>query len=395
MKKLKVLIALNNFKQNGSSLEFGNYLRSGILETNRTLAVDVVPLSDGGDGMLDLVSARLQGKFLKINCLDGYLNKKKSIVFYDSRSGAVFIELAKVIGFEKDKRGKYINSSSYGAGVLVKNLIVKGYREFVLGVGGLVSIDLGLGFLNALGLRTLDRQGHEFICNSGNLGNVNKIVDSDLKKYLTNNQIKFTLLCDAEAYITGPDGCWERTLQKGGSKQDKENTQANVLKVCNIIEKSTDTKIAYKKYLGCGGGFGGSLFAFANSKTMLGADYLMKLINMDESLRKADIAITGEGIVDGSTIIGKAPHRFMILAKKHKVPTLLIASQSKLNLNRILNVGFSGFIRTEVSEQSNFPYSKKEARRYILSVGQNMGAIISSIIRNHKDRKIAIHKNIV
>jgi len=377
MNKKKILIALNAFKQNGTSLAFGKSLATGIKSQGNSFDVKFIPLSDGGDGMLDLVATVQDGSYKKIASKDAYFYDSKAEVYLDRKSDTAYIDLAKIIGFKVSNNGEFLNSSSYGAGIVSKKLIEDGYKNIILGVGGLISIDLGLGFLNALGLTTLDEKKLPIICTTGNLDQIKSIQTNNLDTFLLSNEVKFTLLCDAEAYIAGSDGCWVRTVQKGGTTEDVDKIKKAVLKVTKLIYKMTGVNIENKKYLGCGGGFAGGLFALTNAKVELGAEYLMDIIKIDKLIKNCDLVITGEGIVDHTTIIGKAPYRLMLRAKKYNKPTLLMSSQCNLSYEEITQNGFAGYIRTEIGKLYSFPYKNNEGNKAIELAGRNLASILT------------------
>lgn len=51
----------------------------------------------------------------------------------------------------------------------------------------------------------------------------------------------------------------------------------------------------------------------------------MEKINIEKSIKDADLVITGEGRLDSQTIMGKAPIGIAKLAKKHKKPVIALS----------------------------------------------------------------------
>jgi glycerate kinase len=58
---------------------------------------------------------------------------------------------------------------------------------------------------------------------------------------------------------------------------------------------------------GAAGGLGYGLMVFAGAKLAPGFDIVANALNLDQKLAWADIVITGEGQLDGSSLAGKAP----------------------------------------------------------------------------------------
>lgn len=50
-------------------------------------------------------------------------------------------------------------TTTYGTGELILHAIEQGYREFVIGIGGSATNDAGVGMLQALGARFLNKDG--------------------------------------------------------------------------------------------------------------------------------------------------------------------------------------------------------------------------------------------
>lgn len=51
-------------------------------------------------------------------------------------------------------------TTTFGTGELIKDALNKGCRNFIIGIGGSATNDAGLGMLQALGFRFLDKSGH-------------------------------------------------------------------------------------------------------------------------------------------------------------------------------------------------------------------------------------------
>lgn len=72
-----------------------------------------------------------------------------------------FIEMATVNGLpllSETERNPML-TTTYGTGELILHAIEQGYREFVIGIGGSATNDAGVGLLQALGARFLDKDG--------------------------------------------------------------------------------------------------------------------------------------------------------------------------------------------------------------------------------------------
>ena len=77
-------------------------------------------------------------------------------------------------------------------------------------------------------------------------------------------------------------------------------------------------------YPGCGaaGGLGFAFRAFLRGKLEPGINIVLEEIGIETAIKDADIVITGEGCLDGQTVMGKAPIGIARLAKKYGKPVI-------------------------------------------------------------------------
>ena len=80
---------------------------------------------------------------------------------FDKVNSTAFIEMAEVCGLAKLKgRKDAYKASSYGLGEFTKQVIEKHHpKKVVISLGGTASIDLGIGFLEGLGVKFFDEEG--------------------------------------------------------------------------------------------------------------------------------------------------------------------------------------------------------------------------------------------
>ena len=79
--------------------------------------------------------------------------------------------------------------------------------------------------------------------------------------------------------------------------------------------------------------------AYADATITSGTDVLLDLLNFDKIIDDANLVITGEGSADAQTLLGKLPHGVMRRAKRHGVPTALIAGKVSRR-EQLLEAGF-------------------------------------------------------
>ena len=68
---------------------------------------------------------------------------------------------------------------------------------------------------------------------------------------------------------------------------------------------------------GAAGGLGFAFRTFLGGSLEPGVELILRETKLEQKLRDADIVITGEGRLDGQTVMGKAPIGVAALAKKY------------------------------------------------------------------------------
>jgi len=78
-----------------------------------------------------------------------------------------------------------------------------------------------------------------------------------------------------------------------------------------------------------------------NAKIVAGADYILDVISIDESIQWADLVITGEGRMDEQTLMNKAPYAVAMRARKFGKPVIAIAGSVSLTNSKLFDGLFS------------------------------------------------------
>ncbi|MGH3091278.1 MAG: glycerate kinase, partial [Gaiellaceae bacterium] len=82
---------------------------------------------------------------------------------------------------------------------------------------------------------------------------------------------------------------------------------------------------------GAAGGLGAALAALG-APLMPGADYLLEALGFRERVREAAFVVTGEGLVDGTTMEGKAPGAVLRVCREEGVRCVVFGGRVALAL---------------------------------------------------------------
>ena len=124
MNKKKILLAPNSFKECAISTEVADLFEK-FLNTDNNYEIFKYPISDGGDGFLDVLNYDNELIDITYSITTPYDNSKfDCIAGYDEKNKIIYIESAKVLGLQlipKEKRHP-LYLSSKGLGKLLEQI---------------------------------------------------------------------------------------------------------------------------------------------------------------------------------------------------------------------------------------------------------------------------------
>lgn len=321
---MKVAIAIDSFKGSLSSVAAGNAAAEGVRRVFPDAECVVRPLADGGEGTVDALVAGLGGELKRVT-VTGPAGKPANAKYGLLSDGTAVMEMAEAAGItlvsSEEKNPLY--TTTYGVGEMICDAIKNGAKTFVIGIGGSATNDGGAGLLQALGFRLLDAEGRDIARGGAGLAKLARIEASNLKFQISD--FKFQIACDVTNPLCGPSGASAVFgPQKGATPEMVKELDAalgnfsrvaSASRVSGMFGASGDASL----YPGAGaaGGLGFAFKAFLNAELVPGVDLILSETRLEDFVRDADVVITGEGRLDGQTVMGKAPIGVAKLAKKY------------------------------------------------------------------------------
>ena len=320
---MKVLVAVNEFKGSLSSIEIGNTIKSTISKRYFNLEVLTESVADGGDGFLDIFKNFEKKKFKTVNAAS-----QEIIVSYLEnldRKEAV-IEIAEVIGLKQlsDADKDPYKTSTVGLGRLINNLLDKGIKHFIIGLGGSATNDCGIGMLSELGVRFLNESGN--LCRHGieDLSEICEIDLSGINKKL--EEANFTIICDVNNPLYGNNGAtYVYSGQKGLDERNFSEVDKYIINFSNLVSKKINNDFSNFEGSGAAGGLGFAFLSFCNSRIQGGSKFMIEYLDLEKKISEIDILITGEGKLDEQSYMGKAPIELARIAKKYNKKVIFLA----------------------------------------------------------------------
>ena len=220
--------------------------------------VDQLPVADGGEGTLDVLHAALGGDWHEVEVSDAF-GRQRVARWLLAADGAALVEAAQAIPLDPRRLDPFA-ASSRGLGELIQ--AVGQPRELQVFLGGTANVDGGAGLLEVLDeLPAPTRVAYD---------------------------VGVPLLDAARVFAA----------QKGATPEDARKLEERLLGLAEL-KPYADLPGA-----GAAGGLGAAL-ASLGGDLLPGAPRVLDLVGFDPS--GYDVVVTGEGTVDRTTTLGKAP----------------------------------------------------------------------------------------
>ena len=366
---MKIVIAPQAFKGSLSALNVANAVQKGVRRIFPDAQILTCPVADGGDGTLETLVESSGGKIMETNVADP---TGKSIVAQWGAMGdgnTAVIEMARTSGLalltleERDP----LNATTYGLGEIIVSALNKGFRKFIVGIGGSATNDAGAGMAQALGIRLMDREGRNLVFGGAALQNLSVIDTSSIDQRVLESN--FQIACDVNNPLTGPEGASAvYGPQKGATEENVRQLDSALGVFAEVAKRDLGKDISNLEGAGAAGGLGAGMIAFVEGHLRAGVDIVLDTVNLAEKLESADLVITGEGSIDFQTVYNKAPIGVARMAKARGIPTIGISGMLGKNYQIVHNHGIDAALSI-----ANGPISLEESL-------QNAPSLISEAV---------------
>ena len=340
---MNIVVAPDSFKECLSSKKVAKAMSRGILKVMPRAEVFEIPISDGGEGLLEAILSNTEGRLVSIEVMNPVSNPIKTTYGVLNDNKTAIIEMAKASGLElitEDEKNPLV-TTTYGTGQLIKHALDQGCTKIIIGIGGSATNDGGVGLVKALGGKFLNSKGEELTDGGGILGQLYRIDISKLDKRISDCEI--LVACDVSNPLIGPNGAsWVYGKQKGGSNEDLELLDKNLSHYAAVIKRDLGIDISDVPGSGAAGGTGAALMAFLKADLVHGIELILKTIEIEKYIEKADLVLTGEGKIDEQTLNGKTIMGITSMAKKHNVPVIVLSGKVGDKIERIYEMGVCG-----------------------------------------------------
>ena len=312
-----VVIAPDSFKGSLTSDEAGQAIARGWKTVRPQDTLTVVPMADGGEGTLDIVSRFLPAsKKVSVGLVTGPDSRPTPSHYLAIDDSTALIELAVSSGITLMGELDPLGATTRGLGETIQQAIADGNTHLIVALGGSASTDAGIGALEALGLTLTTASGSAPPPGGRGLVEVDSIISADVIQAAEG----ITVLRDTRATLGEAPGLFGP--QKGATPDDiilLEGAFAQLLALAGPSPCSDEPGS------GAAGGTGWALCHFLGAQLVDGADTVASLVGLPSLIAEADIVITGEGKFDSTSLTGKVTGAVLDLAQSKNVPAGLVA----------------------------------------------------------------------
>ncbi|MCF0160418.1 MAG: glycerate kinase, partial [Bacteroidaceae bacterium] len=323
---MTIIIALDSLKGCLSAPDACRAVAEGIQSVRPDANIVLLPMSDGGEGLTDVLSHVIPGRFIDVQVHGPLAEKMHARYLLSSDCRTAYMEMASACGLTlvSEALRNPLHTTTYGLGEMMTDALTRGAKHLMIGIGGSATSDAGLGMLQALGYTFYNQQQLLTAPLTGEcLEKVTAIHSTNLR--FSFEDITLTVACDVQNPLYGPNGAaFVFAPQKGADAQTVKRLDEGLQHFARISAGFLGKDCAQLPGAGAAGGLGFALTAFLNAKLKSGIELVLDTLQFDKQLEGADWVITGEGKSDPQTLMGKVPAGILRRAQVHRVPVVLV-----------------------------------------------------------------------
>ena len=327
-KDLGIVLAPDSFKVSMTAKEACVAMERGIKKVNSNIQCIHVPMADGGEGTMQSLVDATGGEVYSLEVVGPLGNKVKAEYGILGNGEIGVLEMASASGIHLvslEERNPLI-TTTYGTGELIKACLDRGVKKLLIGIGGSATNDGGVGVIQALGGRLLDKEGNELGFGGGELEKLDRIDLTNFDRRL--KDVVIEVACDVSNPLCGENGAsYIFGSQKGASVEMIKILDNNLKHYAKVIKEQFGKDVLEIAGAGAAGGLGAGLMVFLNGNLKKGIEIVIEYSGLEKKVKNCDMVWTGEGSIDFQTQYGKTPLGVATVAKKYNKPVVALAGR--------------------------------------------------------------------
>ncbi|HHT90827.1 MAG: glycerate kinase [Limnochordia bacterium] len=322
----RIVVAPDSFKGSLSSGEVAQAMARGVGSVLPQADLVLLPLSDGGDGLVASLIEASGGERLQVDVTGPLGHPVQATMGLMGGAQTAVIEMAQASGLTlipESERNPLV-TTTFGTGELIRKALDLGCKHLIIGIGGSGTNDGGMGMAQALGFRFYDAEGASLGSGGGELARLDRIDATGMDPRL--HQVKIEVACDVNNPLTGPEGASQiYGPQKGATPETAAFLDHALRNYDRVLQRDLNQSVADVPGAGAAGGLGAALMALLKGNLIPGIELVLDVLGFDEKVQGAHLVLTGEGRFDAQSAYGKVPMGVARRARKQRVPVVVIA----------------------------------------------------------------------
>ena len=413
---MRILSAFDKFKDSFSAQDACALVKEVASDVSSGLEVISCPLTDGGEGFVEILTPKYEGEIIKVPARDSIGEEiivEIGMVSIESLSSSVrtlldlpasgklaVLEMASVCGLSdlQPKQRNPWRTSTVGVGELLLHAKANEADCILLGIGGSSTNDAGIGALCALGMKLGETNGQTIKFPSPDTwSNLSLFGQPDIAP-----MPPIRIACDVDNPLLGEDGATKQFgPQKGLKVNELNNLEASMVRMLDQLKEFFPQAHRLSQMAGAGaaGGIGFGLSLIGDVKLVGGFDLVSQWLDLENEVRKADLIFTGEGKFDQTSCRGKGPFQILSLAKIANKKAVLFCGSIDFDLVDNCNKRFPNVLFVPIAQKNTpllenlraGPDNLKSSCRKVLEDRKNNGDFkppISKEVRFKRIRRV-------
>ena len=324
---MRIVIAPDKFKDCLTTPQVADAIARGIRGVLPDAQLDLCPIADGGEGTVDALVSATGGRIERRRVTGPLPEMKVDAPFGVLGDGTTtVIEMAAASGLAllRPEDRNPLNTTTFGTGeLLMAAATLPAITHILLGIGGSATCDAGIGCAQSCGLPIILESGEPVAMTEPLCGrDLKSVVLVKHGRGSPVERVKITVACDVTNPLYGPNGAAPVFGPQKGATPGVVRELDDALRGLAARlgkEAEADTPGA-----GAAGGLGFGMLAFFGATLRSGFDIVSAATGLRQRLAGADLCITGEGRLDGSSRGGKTVAGVARLCRSMNVPCVAL-----------------------------------------------------------------------
>jgi glycerate kinase len=356
---MKILIAPDKFKGTLSALQAAQAIARGIRRACPAAQLTLCPLTDGGEGFVEILVRASGGKLFRAQTLNALSQPcvAKWGELGDGCTAVIGLTEASGLAQIPPSQRTPLYTTNLGTGQLIQRAVKKGYQNILIGLGGSATTEGGISLVAPLGFQFLDRYNEPIPLTGAGLKKLVRILPP---KKLLHSDLRpphFVVATDVTNPLYGTLGAAHQfAKQKGATPRQILQLEANLRHLAAIVKRDLGRNPHRAPGAGAAGGCGYGLMAFLQAEPQSGFAIASQFLGLEKLVASHDLIITGEGCLDATSLRGKAPSELARMALAHHKPIYALAGkvarpEKRLPFTRALGIVSSSVTSTQAMQQ--------------------------------------------